>query len=58
MELHYRGATYNHENTPVELTDNCVIAHYRGGTTKICQSKQTATRRLSVPLRYRGLWVK
>lgn len=55
MELHYRGATFNHENHPVELTDNCVIGQYRGVTTKICQPKQVATRRLSVTLKYRGI---
>lgn len=58
MELHYRGATYSHTDTPVEMTDNCVIGHYRGASAKICQPKQEATKRLAVALRYRGAWVR
>lgn len=58
MELHYRGVTYNHTDAPVEMTENCVISHYRGAVTKICQPKPATTQRSAVALKYRGAWVK
>lgn len=58
MELHYRGATYNHSDAAVEMTEKCVISHYRGAAAKICQPKQVANQRSTVALKYRGAWVK
>jgi len=58
MELHYRGAIYNHTDAPVEMTDNCVISHYRGVAAKICQPKQVPTQRSTVAMKYRGAWVR
>jgi hypothetical protein len=58
MKLHYRGATYDHADLPVETVDAPVVGHYRGATHKIHQPKQRVAQPPTQRLKYRGAWVQ
>jgi hypothetical protein len=58
MELHYRGATYQQETAPIELTDSGVVGHYRGASVKLRQPRRPVVQPAHARLTYRGAQVR
>ncbi|MCU0568621.1 MAG: DUF4278 domain-containing protein [Oculatellaceae cyanobacterium Prado106] len=57
MKLHYRGATYEHIDPSVEMSNVEVVEHYRGATVTVRQPKPVPAQRSNTHLKYRGAWV-
>lgn len=58
MELHYRGAVYNHVEPVVEMAESHLVTHYRGGIARLRQPKQAVASAPVGQLKYRGAWVR
>ncbi|WAL60604.1 DUF4278 domain-containing protein [Thermocoleostomius sinensis] len=54
MELHYRGAIYHHDETPIEMTENGVVGHYRGAAVRLRRPKRPVSQPIPASLTYRG----
>lgn len=55
MRLSYRGASYDHEPTPVEPIDSGISGQYRGQTFTFTYPRHIPVPQSAVQLKYRGV---
>ncbi|NJN57240.1 MAG: DUF4278 domain-containing protein [Leptolyngbyaceae cyanobacterium SL_5_9] len=58
MELHYRGATYEPAEAPIEMIQGEVIGQYRGAVLRSQQPRRIAVPQPSLRVKYRGAWAE
>ncbi|NJL37645.1 MAG: DUF4278 domain-containing protein [Leptolyngbyaceae cyanobacterium SM1_4_3] len=56
--MHYRGATYEPAEVPVEMIQGEVIGQYRGAVLRSQHPRRIAVPQPSLRVKYRGAWAE
>lgn len=55
MNLQYRGVSYQHNQSAIEMTESTVTGQYRGAVLKLRTPQHPMTQKVQGTLQYRGV---